>query len=313
MSAIVKLWFPAIFLFGLYFHDRYIKASTWPPQGHPSTTQMNLFLLSSTALLALLSATKYLFTDVAVYGLDRCIAEGVGPVTDILGASSPLRQSVDFDQRLLATGSVRINKRNELIISNKSGALVGLVHGKKLLFPDNLINDDHQIDPRSRSDYFMAEAKSNDLVVIYVPHSTRLTEITNARFYKAFNGRAEMSSKQLVEHFVGKFVNKDDATSRRFTLIVARVRKAEDAIQRRLEIVAGPDSNQASDDAIDAPLSFFAQPTGNVPTQLPAHLVSQGVAVKPNTQQTQVYSNNQQSGSRFQTQPQSNNMFQTRF
>lgn len=271
---------------------------------------MLFVLLSATSLLSLIGASTYRFTDVAAYGLDRCIGDSIGPITDLLGASSPLRQSVDFNERSLAYASVRLSKRNELIISQKNGAFVGLVHGKNLEYPTNLKNRDSLLDPRSVSDNSMANARTNDIVVIFVPHSTRL-EITSARFYKAFNDRANLGPKELVEHFVGKFIEADKATSRRFTLIVARIRKTEDAIQRRYTVVPGPESIQGSDDVQEAPLNFVAQP-GNYPTQLPAHLVSPGVNVKGNSQQTQVYSNSHQSGSRFQQQPtQPSNLFQS--
>jgi hypothetical protein len=270
---------------------------------------MFLLLLSATSLLYLISASQYRFTDVAAYGLDRCNGDGNGPTTDQLGATSPLRDSVKSDRRLLAHASIYINKRNELIISQKNGGLVALVQGKSLAYPTYLKNRDSVLDPRSSSDHNMADARTNDLVVVFVPHSTRL-EIKSSQFYKAFNDRADLGPKELVEHFVGKYIT-DKPTTRRFTLIVARIRRTDDAIRRRITVVSGPEPTQASDDSAEVPLSFTAQP-GNIPTQLPAHLVSPGVNVKGGTQQTQVYSNTHQSGSRFQQRSnQPSNMFQS--
>lgn len=257
----------------------------------------------ATLLLSLLSytlAVDYMFTDVAVYGLDRCISNGVGPCTDLLSVASPYRQSA-LDDRELASASVRINDRNELVVDTKNGGVVGHIRRGELRYPDHLKNKEKRLKGTSTRSYVVDDARTDDLVVIYVPHSTRL-EITKARFYKSFNGR-EMDTVQLADDFAQRFIQ-PESTSRRFTLIVARVKRFDAALSRRFTVVTGPAAQNASNND-DEPLSFLAsqpsifqpaqqaqQPIGGLaPTSLPAQQSSQGQRIPRNTGHTQVFSN----------------------
>lgn len=251
---------------------------------------MNLYLILAAAISAV-RASDYKFVDVAVYGLDRCNALSIGPSTDFISIQSPLRLSIDRE-RDLASASITIDRYNNLLVSHKNGAVVAHIHRGEVTYPDGLKNkNSNLVRFRTEKDIDIADARSGDLVVVYVPHSTRLP-ITKTQFYKAFSGR-QHDSLALVEHFVSKHIT-DDATSRRFTLVVAKiVRDGDDAIRRRLLTVSGPEVKQASEDGpSEVPLSFLGEPVqqsiGNPyvqttssfsATNIPSNLVSPGAPV----------------------------------
>lgn len=257
-----------------------------------------LLLLS---LLSLALASDYMFTDLAVYGLDRCISNGVGPCTDLLSVASPYRQSA-LDDRDLATASVRFNNRNEIVVDTKNGGVVGHIRRGELRFPDKLKRKDRKLKGENLRSFVINEAHSGDIVVVFVPHSTRL-EVTKAQFYDQFNDR-QANTVDLTDDFVQAVIG-SDSTSRRFTLITARVERFKNALSRRFTYVAGPVAQNPSNNDDEQPLSFLgSQPSifqpvqpqqqiaqGQAPTSLPAGQSSQGRRPTQNTGHTQVYSN----------------------
>lgn len=239
---------------------------------------MNLILC---LLPAFLAAHDYYFTDVAVYGAERALVYGLGPITDQIKIESPLRKG--HSDKDLAWGSARLNNEGAAIASYDNRAVVCLLRDNVMIYPDNLKNKNREISHSLHEKEKMGKVRSGDVIVIYVPHSTHL-ETERAEFYKQFNKRA-MSTTELVRHYVDKYVQNNNALSHRFTLVTATVQHYDSAITRhRYTQVAGPElSKNDSDNAQDAPLSFQGSIYGSQ--------VSPGRPINPNFGQTQVAAN----------------------
>ena len=177
---------------------------------------MNLLLC---LLPAFLAAHDYYFTDVAVYGAERALVYGLGPITDQIKIESPIRKGCP--EKELAWASARLNDKGAAIASYDNRAVVCFLRENVMIYPDNLKNKNREISHSFHEKEKMGSVRSGDVIVIYVPHSTKL-ETERAEFYKQFNKR-NLNTVELVRHYVDKYVKVNEPISHRFTLITATV------------------------------------------------------------------------------------------
>jgi len=254
-----------------------------------------MMLFITALLFALVSAVDYRFSDIAVYGLDRCLAFGVGPSSYSMRIESPLRQSARDNN--LAKAKVYITDSGNIRAEYSAGALVGLIRENELIFPENMQNNDDYLSRHGIEDSRICGARSGDTVIVFVPHtsSSKAIRVTRARFYKNFNKRDHGADNlpSLIERFMNIHFTSDRET-RRFTLLLANVQRVDKAISRRFRLIHEPNDRFGSEDSTEywspsgstslGALSF--QPQG----QIPLNHVSLGGQSNPGFRGTQVVS-----------------------
>ncbi len=225
------------------------------------------------------------FANVHIYGADRAVLHGVGPSTSCMTIESPPRYSVRRSDGL-ASAAIKINSSGKYVANYYNGATVGLVRKGKLEHPDNMRNNERDLSTRGHEDMDIGKAYAGDIVVLYVPHTTRF-QIERTQFYKAFNGREDHSLEKLVTHFYDRYTT-NEVQTRRFTLLVAQVVKAKDAINRHMNLISGGEAIDSSDDVNEnagASLSFTPTSHG-----VSSHMISPGATPSSNSGYTPVNS-----------------------
>lgn len=244
----------------------------------------NSHMLVITAFLfALCRAVDYRFSDIAVYGLDRCIASGVGPSSYNIMIESPLRKSARDNN--LAMAKVYITDNGNIRAEYSHGAIVGVIRDRNLIFPEDMKNNDSLLSRSGMADTRVTGARTGDTVVVFVPHtsSPKAIRVTRARFYKNFKGRDHGSEDlpDLVNRFMDLHFT-DNRETRRFTLLVANVRRVDNAISRRYRVISDPNERFGSDDSDEfgspGTSSTFAS-LSYAPTNIPISQVSQGLPI----------------------------------
>lgn len=259
----------------------------------PALLAVSSFVLASDRR----SIPKHCFTDVYVYGVNRCTAIGLGPTGDSFSIQSPIRKGTKYYDEL-AEATVSITTKGQYVASHYNGAVVALLRNNEMLYPLKLKNKESKLlTIKDKRNGDIEDAHSYDKIVIFVPHTERLA-ITKTTFYKAFSGR-DASNEALAKHFVEKYIDPSDSISARFTLVIATVRRYADVDPLRYyEIVDGPWSAKQQDDSGDrrqVTLSFNQPPpTMYQPglSTIPSQMVSPGRHIS-NTQSGHTVVNSQ--------------------
>lgn len=172
---------------------------------------MNLACAILSYLLAVASA-KLVFTDVTIYGINRCVVDGLGPTVRKIGLRGPFRFGLDEDKSI---ASLEFDDNDDIVVQAKNGGSAGfLKHGSLMTGEDseeNVRNDDRGM--------VITNVEAGDFVMAIIKHTPNL-DLNHVQYDSVFKGHGD-DTIELTKMFVDKYGHLGS-----FTLVTALVKEA---------------------------------------------------------------------------------------
>lgn len=168
-------------------------------------------MLFAPLLLAGLVSAKFVFTDIAVYGINRCFTEGLAPSTRKIVLRAPFRAGLDNPEER-GWASVEFDDQDNIVFgAAKSGASGFLKHAT--------IMTGEEVDEHIH-DNVASQVEPGDFVMAIIKHSPNL-KLGGLDYDSVFHGHGD-DMEEVVRLFVDKYGDQGS-----FTLVTALVKDAE--------------------------------------------------------------------------------------
>ncbi len=174
------------------------------------------------AILCAITSARLVFSELAVYGINRCLSEGLGPSTRSITLESPISAATGI-------ASLYFNDEDDIVVDAQGSGSVGFLKHQTLMTGEDV---DEHVTPGDGNQATISHVQPGDCIMAIIKHTPNMN-LGRLQYDSIFKGHGD-DAAELVKMFVEKFGDEGS-----FTLVTGLVKEESEGQQHYYTLIPG--------------------------------------------------------------------------